>query len=78
MNGQGNHAAEAIEAFFGAFVSFSLGGAMVWLDPERLPPQYGRMVTLLAKTERGRKRWGWFFMIMAVILVATEFSDMYS
>jgi hypothetical protein len=78
LNGQGNHAAQAIETFVAAFASFSVGGAMVWLDPERLPPQYQKMVTWLAKTERGRKRWGWFFMITAVLLVAAEFSDLFT
>jgi hypothetical protein len=76
LSAEGHNAAQAVEMFVVAFVNFAYGGAMVFLDPEAMPPQYRRALTWFTKTERGRKRLGWVLMAVAVMLVATECGDL--
>ncbi len=73
---KGNHAAQALEVFVVGFANFAMGGAMVWLDPDRMPPPYRKMLTWHTTTERGRKRLGWFFMLVGVLVVAAEFGEL--
>lgn len=72
----GDHAAQALEGVIVGFANLAMGSAMVWLDPERLPPPYRKVLTWHTTTERGRKRLGWFLMILGVLVVAADLAEL--